>query len=151
MHPSRPERLYAQNHFGVYRSDDGGDSWAPIESGLPSNFGFPIVVHPQNPDTIYGFPLQADAERMPPEGRCRVYRSIDGGASWEPLSNGLPQDPYYAAVLRDAMCTDGADPAGIYFGTRLGEVYASVDDGESWTALATHLPDVLMVRAFLLA
>jgi hypothetical protein len=150
MHPSRPERLYAQNHFGVYRSDNAGDAWEPIESGLPSNFGFPMLVHPQKPDTIYGFPLRADMERMPADGQCRVYRSDDAGASWQPLSNGLPQDPYYAAVLRDAMCSDGADPAGIYFGTRLGEVFGSVDDGNSWTALASHLPDVLSVRAALI-
>jgi hypothetical protein len=145
MHPGRPDRLYAQNHFGVYRSDDGGDSWNAIESGLPSNSGFPIVVHPHRPDTIYTFPLQADEDRTPPEGRCRVYRSGDAGASWTPLSAGLPEDPYYAAVLRDAMCTDGGDPAGIFFGTRLGEVYGSTDDGESWTAVARHLPDVLAV------
>jgi photosystem II stability/assembly factor-like uncharacterized protein len=150
MHPSRPDRLYAQNHFGVYRSDDGAGSWEAIESGLPSTFGFPIVVHPQHPDWIYGFPLRADEERMPPELRCRVYRSTDAGAGWEPLSAGLPQDPYHSAVLRDAMCTDGGDPAGIYFGSRLGEVYWSGDDGDSWTALATHLPDVLTIRAALL-
>ncbi|HEY2705941.1 MAG TPA: exo-alpha-sialidase [Candidatus Dormibacteraeota bacterium] len=147
MHPRRPDRLYAQNHFGVYRSDDAGGSWEAIESGLPSTFGFPIVVHPHQPDTIYTFPLQADEDRMPPEGRCRVYRSHDAGATWSAHSEGLPQDPYHAAVLRDAMCTDNADPAGIYFGTRLGEVYASTDDGDSWTAVATHLPDVLTVRA----
>jgi hypothetical protein len=147
MHPSRPSRLFAQNHFGVYRSDDGADSWVAIEDGLPSNFGFPMVVHPQKPDTIFGFPLEADANRMPPSGRCCVYRSEDAGASWTALSAGLPVDPYYAAVLRDAMCTDGADPAGFYFGTRLGEVYASVDDGDSWDLVASHLPDVLMVRA----
>lgn len=147
MHPSRPDRLYAQNHFGVYRSDDGGDSWDAIEAGLPSTFGFPIVVHPRRPDTIFTFPLQADEERMPPGGRCRVYRSDDAGEAWTPLSAGLPEGPYYAAVLRDAMCADGGDPAGIYFGTRLGEVYATLDDGESWTTVATHLPDVLSVRA----
>jgi sortilin (neurotensin receptor 3) len=147
MHPTRPDRLYAQNHFGVYRSDDGGDSWNAIESGLPSTFGFPMVVHPHRPDTIFSFPLQADEERMPPQARCRVYRSQDAGATWTALSAGLPQDPYHAAVLRDAMCADDGDPAGIYFGSRLGEVYASTDDGDSWSAVATHLPDVLTIRA----
>jgi hypothetical protein len=150
MHPARPERLYAQNHFGVYRSDDGADSWTAIESGLPSNFGFPMVVHPHKPDTIFAFPLRADEERIPPDGKCRVYRSDDAGASWRPLSTGLPEGPYYAAVLRDAMCADSGDPAGIYFGTRLGEVYGSVDDGESWSIVADHLPDVLTVRAAVL-
>jgi len=146
FHSDRPQRLYAQNHFGVYRSEDRGDSWNPIETGLPSNFGFALVVHPHQPDTLYNFPLQADSERFPPDARCRVYRSENGGASWDPLSNGLPADPYYAAVLRDAMVADRGDPAGIYFGTRLGELYASRDDGEHWDLIAEHLPDVLSVR-----
>jgi hypothetical protein len=146
FHPSHPQRLYAQNHFGVYRSEDRGDSWTAIESGLPSNFGFSLVVHPHQPETVYLFPLQADAERFPPEAKCRVYRTENAGGSWEPLSQGLPQDPYYAAVLRDSMVADASDPAGIYFGTRLGEVYASRDDGDSWTMIANHLPDILSVR-----
>jgi photosystem II stability/assembly factor-like uncharacterized protein len=151
MHPSRPQRLYAQNHFGVYRSDDGADTWEAIESGLPSNFGFPIVVHPHRADTIYNVPLRADMERIPVDGRFAVYRSEDAGNSWQALSNGLPQDAYYAAVMRDAMCADAADPAGIYVGTRAGEVFASRDDGDTWSAIATHLPDVLTVRAAVIA
>jgi hypothetical protein len=145
-HRDRPERLFAQNHFGVYRSDNRGDSWTAIESGLPSNFGFALVVHPHRPDTIYNFPIKADAERFPPDGQCRVYRSENAGDSWDALDNGLPQDSYYAAVLRDAMYADAADPAGVYFGTRLGEVFASRDDGGSWKMIASHLPDILSVR-----
>jgi hypothetical protein len=146
-HASRPDRLFAQNHFGVYRSDNGGDEWTTIEAGLPSTFGFPVLVHPRQPDVVFGFPLVADGERWPPEARCRVYRSDDAGETWKPLDNGLPKEPYYAAVLRDALSSDNGEPAGIYFGTRLGEVFASTDDGESWSTLATHLPDVLSVRA----
>jgi len=150
MHPSRPSRLFAQNHFGVYRSDDAGDSWVAIEDGLPSNFGFPMVVHPENPDVLFNFPLEADMNRVPVGGRCAVYRSTDAGASWHPMIEGLPSDIYYAAVLRDAMCHDGGSPAGVYFGTRVGEVFGSVDSGESWDVVATHLPDVLSVRAAVL-
>ncbi|TDC44371.1 exo-alpha-sialidase, partial [Micromonospora sp. KC207] len=79
--------------------------------------------------------------------RCRVYRSADAGETWEALSAGLPDGPFYPAVLRDAMCADDADPAGVYFGTRSGEVYASRDEGDSWSLVAAHLPDVLCVRA----
>ena len=146
FHNDHPERLFAQNHFGVYRSEDRGDSWSPIELGLPSNFGFAMVAHPHRPDTLYNFPLKADAERFPPDAKCRVYRSENAGDSWEALSQGLPEDPYYAAVLRDAMVADAGNPVGVYFGTRLGEVYASRDDGDTWRMIAGHLPDILSVR-----
>jgi hypothetical protein len=141
------ERLYAQNHHGVYRSDDGGGAWTSIADGLPSDFGFPMVAHPHRSGVIWNFPLTADGKRFPVEEKCRVFRSEDAGASWEPLSKGLPTEPFYPSVLRDAMSADDADPAGVYFGTRSGEVYASRDEGDSWALVAAHLPDVLCVRA----
>jgi hypothetical protein len=144
---AEPSRLYAQNHHGVYRSEDGAVSWTSIADGLPSDFGFPIVAHPRRARTVYNFPLTADAMRFPPDHRCRVYRSADAGGSWEALTDGLPEGPFYPAVLRDAMTADDADPAGIYFGTRSGEVFASRDEGDSWSQVAAHLPDVLCVRA----
>ncbi|MDG4809285.1 exo-alpha-sialidase [Micromonospora sp. WMMD1120] len=142
-----PERLYAQNHHGVYRSDDDGRTWSSIAEGLPSDFGFPMVSHPGRADTVWTFPLVADGERFPTEHRCRVFRSTDAGGKWEPLSVGLPEGPFYPAVLRDAMCADDATPAGVYFGTRSGSVFASRDEGDSWALVAAHLPDVLCVRA----
>ncbi|MDG4833093.1 exo-alpha-sialidase [Solwaraspora sp. WMMD1047] len=145
--PADPERLYAQNHHGVYRSDDGGERWSSIADGLPADFGFPMVAHPHRSGVIYNFPLVADGERFPPDRRCRVYRSTDAGTSWEALSKGLPAEPFYPAVLRDAMSVDDAPTAGVYFGTRSGEVYASRDEGDSWSQVAAHLPDVLCVRA----
>jgi photosystem II stability/assembly factor-like uncharacterized protein len=145
--PSVPERYFAQNHHGVYRSDDGGASWNSIADGLPTDFGFTIVAHPRRPDVVYSFPIQADGMRFPPDRRCRVYRSEDAGGSWTALSNGLPSRPYYACVLRDAMACDDADPVGVYFGSRAGEVYASADEGDDWSLVAAHLPDVLCVRA----
>ncbi len=142
-----PHRLYAQNHHGVYRSDDSGATWQSIADGLPSDFGFAMVAHPHRTGTIWNFPLQADGMRFPPENRCRVYRSGDAGATWEPLAKGLPDDPFFSLVLRDAMCADDAQVAGVYFGTRAGEVYASRDEGDSWALVAANLPDVLSVRA----
>jgi hypothetical protein len=144
---AEPERLYAQNHHGVYRSDDGGGSWTSIADGLPSDFGFPMLAHPRRAGVIWNFPLIADGKRFPVEERCRVFRSEDAGASWEALSKGLPTEPFYPSVLRDAMCADDAEPAGVYFGTRSGEVYASRDEGDSWAPVARHLPDVMCVRA----
>ncbi len=149
-HPSSPERLFAQNHHGVYRSDQGGDSWTSIADGLPSDFGFTIVVHPTKPDTVYVFPLVADGERVPPGARARVWRSDDAGQTWRELGTGLP-DEFWAAVMRDAMCTDTGDPAGVYFGARDGSVFASNDEGDSWRQVGAHLPDVLSVRAMVVA
>jgi photosystem II stability/assembly factor-like uncharacterized protein len=143
----RPEQLFIQVHHGVYRSDDNGTTWNSIAGGLPSDFGFPMVAHPHRPGVIYNFPLEADMRRFPVDAKCRVYRSEDAGETWQALSDGLPTEPFYPSVLRDAMCVDNADVAGVYFGTRDGEVYASRDEGEHWQQVASHLPEVLCVRA----
>jgi photosystem II stability/assembly factor-like uncharacterized protein len=145
-HPDRPERLYLQNHGGVYRSDDHAASWQYIADGLPADFGFPVVVHPHEPDTVFVFPINSGAGRYPPGGRARVWRSRDSGGSWEELGKGLP-DAFYVAVMRDAMCTDSHDPAGLYFGARNGSVWGSSDAGESWRQIVVDLPDVMVVRA----
>ncbi|MBB2741421.1 UNVERIFIED_ORG: photosystem II stability/assembly factor-like uncharacterized protein [Microbispora rosea subsp. rosea] len=147
QHPAAPERLYLQHHFGVYRSDDFGDSWTEIGSGLPSDFGFPIAVDPDDPDRLYVFPLHGDVDRTPLGHRYQVFRSDDAGATWHGHSAGLPEGPVHASVLRDAM---SAGPAGVFFGTRDGEVYGSADAGETWSLIARHLPDVLCVRAAVL-
>ncbi|WP_020667218.1 WD40/YVTN/BNR-like repeat-containing protein [Amycolatopsis nigrescens] len=146
-HPAAPDRMFLQNHHGVYRSDNGGDSWKSIADGLPTDFGFAMAVHPTRPEVIYNFPITADSLRFPPDGRCRVYRSSDAGETWEALTEGLPQDGFWSAVMRDALCVDDGDPAGVYFGSRSGEVFASADEGDSWQRVAAHLPDVLTVRA----
>jgi hypothetical protein len=142
-----PERLYLQHHDGIYRSDDGGDEWSPMRSIGGVDFGFPVVAHPSRPDTAYLLPLEGAEYRCTPGGRCTVWRTRDGGASWEPLTRGLPQRDAHLTVLRDGFTTDGDEPGGLYFGTRGGEVYGSADDGDSWRALAAHLPPVLSVRA----
>jgi photosystem II stability/assembly factor-like uncharacterized protein len=147
MNPERPERYFLQNHGGVYRSEDDAATWTSIAEGLPGDFGFAMLAHPHRPDVIYNFPLVADALRFPPDGRCRVYRSEDAGETWMGLTKGLPEDGFFSAVMRDAMCADDADPAGIYFGSRSGEVWASPDEGESWRPVAAHLPDVFCLRA----
>jgi len=144
--PQQPDRLYAQNHGGVYRSDDGGDSWSSIAEGLPADFGFPVVAHPREADTIYLFPLGGADARYPVDGICRVYRSRDAGATWDELGKGLP-DSFHSAVMRDGMCVDDGEPAGVYFGSRDGTVFGSSDEGETWDVVAEHLPDVLSVRA----
>ncbi len=146
-----PARIYLQNHPGMYRSDDGGDSWIDIHEGLPSEFGFPLVAHPQRADTAYLIPLTADSYRVPIEGAAKVWRTRDAGESWEPLGNGLPQRGAYFSVLRDAFTSDSLDPAGLYFGTRGGQIFASADEGESWRSIADWLPAVLCVKAAVIA
>jgi hypothetical protein len=145
-HPDAPQRIFAQNHGGVYRSDNGGDTWTSIADGLPSDFGFPIVVHPRKPETVFVFPLTADINRFPPEGAARVWRSDDAGDTWTPSESGLP-NRFFASVLRDAMTADNAEQTGFYFGARDGSVFVSTDDGANWQQIAAHLPDVLSVRA----
>lgn len=145
-HPSKPERLFLQNHWGLYRSDDWGDSWHDIANEVPSDFGFAMHMHPQNPDTVYIVPLESDQFRCTPEAKLRVYRTTDAGKSWEPLTRGLPQSDAYETVLRDGMCGDSIDPAGIYFGTRSGKVFGSNDSGDSWMEMADGLPPVVCVK-----
>ena len=144
-HPSRPDRLFLQNHGGLYRSDDGGDHWQDIGNEVPSDFGFPMVVHPHDPDTAYIFPLEREM-RCGPQAKARVYRTRNAGATWQPLTRGLPQKNAYETVLRDAMVADGLDPAGIYLGTRSGKLFGSVNDGNSWQLILEGLPAVTCIR-----
>lgn len=145
--PGDDDVLYQQNHHGVWRSADGGRSWDDITAGLPSTFGFPIRVHPRDPDTIWTLPLNGDmAGRFPPDAAAAVWRSRDGGQSWQGLRTGLPQEACYFTVLRQAMAGDTRDPAGVYFGTNSGSVFASHDEGDTWQEVARHLPTILSVE-----
>jgi photosystem II stability/assembly factor-like uncharacterized protein len=146
--PQQPETLYLQFHGGVYRSDDAGETWQDIgtDSGLPSDFGFPLVADPNDPDRAFVIPLTADLDRVTPEGRVRVYETRDRGQTWNALTNGLPQKDAYLTVLRQAFGHDGGDPLGLYFGAESGEVFGSADGGATWTTVAEHLPPITSVR-----
>ena len=150
MHPARPGRLFLQNHWGLYRSDDGAESWTDVANGVPSDFGFPVLMHPKNPDCVYVAPVESDEFRCACDGRLRIYRSRNAGASWEPLMRGLPQKRAYETVLRDAMAADSFDPTGIYFGTRSGQLFGSRDEGKTWQKILEGLPSVVCVRAAVL-
>jgi photosystem II stability/assembly factor-like uncharacterized protein len=145
--PGPGDLIYQQNHHGVWRSADGGLTWDDISGGLPSTFGFPVAVHPRDPQTVWVFPLNGDSKgRFPPDAAAAVWRSRDGGASWHALRDGLPGRDCFFTVLRQAMAVDAATPAGVYFGTNSGSVFASADEGESWSEIARHLPTVLSVE-----
>ena len=142
--------LFQQNHCGVYRSSNLGESWDEITSGLPSDFGFPLALHPRDPKTIYVLPLKGAEFRCPPENKLRVFRSRDAGGTWEALGNGLPQENVFAGIYREGMATDANDPAGIYFGTNNGKVFSSADEGDNWTLLADNLPPVYSIATSLI-
>ena len=153
-HPDMPGRLYMQNHggwderpgIGVLRSDDYGHTWRSIAKGLPSDFGFPIVVHPHDPNTIYVVPLEA-MTRTCPAGAPAVWRSENGGDSWRRLAKGFPKKESFFTVLRDAMAADDLKSPALYFGTTTGQVWIGRDGGEEWSCLFDSLPPVNCVKA----
>lgn len=144
--PTNPDHLYQQNHTGVYRSFDAGDSWERIETGLPSRFGFGMAVVDGSPSTLFVAPLTSDEVRVPVDGHLCVYRSQDHGDSWEPCGVGLPRDNY-AAVLRDALTAETGGSSALYFGTTSGELYGTWDRGDSWSRLPGVFPRILSVHA----
>jgi len=145
-HPSKPHVLYQQNHCGVYRSDNEGRSWVDISEGLPSRFGFPLQMHPHDPDTIYVIPEEGAEFRGPVGGKFAVYRSTNRGERWKKLTKGLPTSNMFAHVHRQAMAADRCDRCGIYVGTSGGQVLYSRNEGESWQTLAEWLPAIYSVR-----
>ena len=159
-HKDAPGRLYMQNHggwsewsgpggprpgIGVLRSDDHGHSWRSIAKGLPSDFGFPIVVHPHSPDIVYVAPLES-MTRTCPGGAPAIWRSENGGGSWRKLTNGLPKRQSYFTILRDAMDTDELKSPALYFGTTTGQLWIGRNGGEQWECLFDSLPPIHCVK-----
>jgi len=145
-HPSNPDRMFLQHHWGVYRSDDAGDSWQDIGKGLPSDFGFAMEIDPHDANTVYIIPIESDEFRCTPEAKLRVYKTNNGGESWEALTDGLPQADALETILRDNMQADKNDPTGLYFGTRSGKVFGSKDGGDSWSMVREGLPPITCVK-----
>jgi photosystem II stability/assembly factor-like uncharacterized protein len=146
LHPGRTDRLWQQNHCGVYRSDDRGESWERLEgNGLPSGFGFPLALSPRDPDVAFVVPEESSENRVTPDGRLGVYRTRDRGAGWELLANGLPQRAW-GAVMREGLASDRLDPYGVYLGTQSGSVFVTPDEGESWIEAADQLPPILSIE-----
>jgi hypothetical protein len=155
-----PGRLYMQNHggwaewdgpggkrpdIGVLRSDDFGKTWRSIAKGLPSDFGFPIVVHPHDPDTVYVMPLQVPS-RASIDGAPAVWRSEDGGGSWKKLAKGFPKKDTYFTVQRDGMTIDDLKSPALWFGTTTGQLWMGKDGGAEWTCVYDSLPPIHCVK-----
>jgi hypothetical protein len=143
----RVDLLYQQNHCGMYRSANGGDTWEDISEGLPSRFGFPIAVHPRDPQMLWVVPLIGAEMRVTPKGELAVYRSANGGKSWQKQTRGLPTRNAHLTILREAMARDECDPAGVYLGTENGQLFYSRNEGREWQLLSEFLPPILSVEA----
>jgi len=152
MHPANPDRLYQQNHCGIYRIDRPSTEWVRVGRRMPKrvgDIGLPLVVHPRDADAAWVFPMDGTSvwPRTSPAGRACVYGTRDGGRSWRRLDAGLPQSQAWLTVKRQAMAADARDPVGLYFGTTSGELWMSRDEGERWSCVARHLPEIYAVEA----
>ena len=150
MHPAMPDRLYQQSHCGIYRLDRPGEEWIRIGNNMPrevGDIGFPIVLHPRNPDTAWVFPMDGTMvwPRTSPDGKPAAYRTRDAGATWERQDRGFPREHGWFTVKRQAMSSDQCDPLGLYLGTTGGEIWASTNEGASWRQLVAHLPEIYSV------
>ena len=154
--PSHPDRLYQQNHCGIYRLDRPGRQWLRIGKAMPQavgDIGFPLVVHPHDADTAWVLPMDGSSvwPRTSPDGRPGVYVTRDGGESWQRLASGLPRQQAWWTVKRQAMSADAQTPVGLYFGTTSGELWMSRNEGRRWKCIARHLPEIYAVEAAELA
>jgi len=149
--PSNPDRLYQQNHCGIYRLDRPSDRWTRVGRSMPKavgDVGFPMVVHPRDANTAWVFPMDGTQvwPRTSPGGQPAVYVTHDGGESWQRLDNGLPVSQAWWTVKRQAMTSDRQDSVGLYFGTTSGELWMSRDSGQQWECIARHLPEIYAVE-----
>lgn len=152
LHPLNPDRLYQQNHCGIYRMDRPGNAWQRIGRAMPKpvgDIGFPIELHPRDPDTAWVFPMDGTAvwPRTSPGGRPAAYVTKNAGRSWMRQDLGFPKTQGWWTIKRQAMTTDEEKSVGVYLGTTNGEVWGSVNEGESWSCLARHLPHIYSVEA----
>lgn len=152
MCPTNPDRLYQQNHCGIYRLDRPSSRWERIGRNMPArvgDVGFPMVVHPRDADTAWVLPMDGRDvwPRTSPDGKPAVYVTRNAGRSWQRQARGLPARHAWWTVKRQAMCADAQDPVGLYFGTTSGELWMSADEGRQWTCIARHLPEIYAVEA----
>lgn len=152
MHPANPDRLYMQNHCGIYRVDRPSDTWQRIGKSMPKaigDIGFPIEVHPRNPDMAWVFPMDGGSvwPRVSIDGKPAVYRTSNAGKTWTRQDKGLPREQAWFTVKRQALAADDCKDVGVYFGTTSGEVWLSRNEGDAWTCIASHLPHIYAIEA----
>jgi photosystem II stability/assembly factor-like uncharacterized protein len=150
--PSNPDRLYQQNHCGIYRLDRPATTWERIGKSMPKSVGdvgFTMIVHPRNDKTAWVLPMDGSDvwPRTSPGGKPSVYVTRNAGKTWQRQDEGLPKEQAWWTIKRQAMAGDALDPVGLYFGTTSGEVWASRDEGATWRCIAKHLPEIYAVEA----
>jgi len=150
--PTNPDRLYQQNHCGIYRIDRPSSEWVRVGRSMPKrvgDVGFPMVVHPRDADTAWVLPMDGTTvwPRTSPGGKPSVYVTRNAGRTWQRLDSGLPARQAWWTVKRQAMASDRGKPVGLYFGTTSGELWTSRDEGRRWSCLARHLPEIYAVEA----
>jgi photosystem II stability/assembly factor-like uncharacterized protein len=151
LHPLMPDRLYHQNHCGIYRMERPEGRWIRIGDNMPKrvgDIGFPIVLHPRDPDTVWVFPMDGTTvwPRVSPDGKPAAYVTRNAGRTWRRQDKGLPESQAWFTVKRQAMAADAHEPVGLYFGTTSGEIWGSRDEGEKWMSLVSHLPEIYSVE-----
>jgi hypothetical protein len=151
MCPSNPDRLWQQNHCGIYRIDRPSDTWERVGKNMPKkvgDIGFPIVVHPRDADVAWVFPMDGGSvwPRISIDGKPAAYVTRNAGKSWQRLDSGLPAKQGWWTVKRQSMAADAQDPVGLYFGTTSGELWASRNEGARWSCIARHLPEIYSVE-----
>jgi hypothetical protein len=151
MCPSNPDRLYQQNHCGIYRLDRPSQQWQRIGKKMPKkvgDIGFPMVVHPRDDDIAWVFPMDGTDvwPRTSPGGVPAAFMTKNGGASWKARGAGFPEAQAWWTVKRQAMTSDAHDPVGLYLGTTSGELWMSRDEGTKWSLVARHLPEIYSVE-----
>jgi hypothetical protein len=149
--PSNPDRLYQQNHCGIYRLDRPSTDWVRVGKTMPKqvgDVGFPMVVHPRDPETVWVFPMDGTTvwPRTSPDGKAAAYITKNGGKTWQRQDAGMPKEQAWWTVKRQAMTADAQDPVGLYFGTTSGELWMSRDEGRAWSNVARHLPEIYAVE-----
>ena len=147
VHPKNPDRVYQQNHCGIYRMDRPSNEWIRIGKNMPKevgDIGFPIVLHPLDSDKAWVFPMDGSDvwPRTSPGGKPAVYATADAGNTWKRQDKGMPPEKAYFTVKRQAMCADREADLGLYFGTSQGEIWASDNEGETWRCLVSYLPEI---------
>ena len=140
IHPKYPDIIWQQNHCGIYYSKDQGNHWIDVSdaSGMPY-YGFGLAIDEENPALAWVAPVESDENRIAPDLRLQILKTVDFGSTWADDSEGLPSVYCFDIVLRHAM----ARKKGIFIiGTTNGNVYFRRSENEPWREMSRFLTKV---------